>query len=94
MATEEGTKEIETGLELAQIISENIENLIDVMNVISKNVGEIIVSSNQINIDSKATDGFMKEISKMLEDSKKIVSENDVIFEKIELTSHELKESI
>lgn len=94
LATEEGTKEIESGLELAHTISENTEQLIRVMNEISGNMQEIIVSSKQINSDSKSTDSFIKEISKIVEDSKKITTENETIFEKIETTSNDLKQSV
>jgi len=91
LATEEGTKEIESGLELAHIISENIEKLIQVMNEVSVNMKEIIVSSRKINNDSKTSNDYVKEISKMLENNQKITSENDIIFEQIETTSNDIK---
>ena len=94
LATEEGTKEIESGLEHAHIISENIEQLIGVMNEISSNMKEIIVSSKQIQTDSKTTDNYMKEISQIVEESQKITDENETIFEKIESASNNLKQSI
>ena len=94
LATEEGTKEIESGLEHAHIISENIEQLINVMNEISSNMKEIITSSKQIQTDSKTTDNYMKEISKMVEESQKITNENETIFEKLETASNNLKQSI
>ncbi len=94
LATEEGTKEIESGLEHAHIISENIEQLINVMNEISTNMKEIIISSKQIQTDSITTDNYMKEISQIVEESQKITDENDTIFEKIESASNNLKQSI
>ena len=94
LATEEGTKEIESGLELAHIISENIEQLIDVMNEISGNMQEIILSSKQINEDSRATDDYIKELSKIVENNQKLTMDNEVIFEKIETTSNDLKKSV
>jgi len=94
LATEEGTKEIESGLEHAHIISENIEQLINVMNEISTNMKEIIVSSKQINSDSKTTDDYIKEVSKIVEQSNLITSENETIFENIESASNNLKQSI
>ena len=94
LATEEGTKEIESGLELAHIISENIEQLINVMNEVSGNMQNIIASSKQIHTDSKATSDCIKEISEIVQESQKITSENDVIFEKIESDSNDLKQSI
>ena len=94
LATEEGTKEIESGLEHAHIISENIEQLISVMSEISGNMQEIILSSKQINQDSKTTDDYIKELSKIVENNQKITMDNDVIFEKIETTSNDLKKSV
>ena len=94
LATEEGTKEIESGLELAHVISENIEHLISVMNEISNNMKEIITSSKQINSDSNATDNYIQEISKIVEENQKITTENETIFEKIESTSNNLKQSV
>ncbi len=94
LATEEGTKEIESGLELAHIISENIEQLINVMNEISSNVQEIIVSSKKISTDSKTTDEFTKEILRSVEESKKLANENESLYEKIETTSNDLKRSV
>ncbi len=91
LATEEGTKEIESGLELAHVISGNIEQLISVMNEISANMEKINTSSIQINDDSKTTDNYVKEISQMIEDNKKITTESDVVFEQIETTSNDIK---
>lgn len=94
LATEEGTKEIESGLELAHLITENVEQLINAMNDISGNMQEIITSSKQINTDSKATDNYMRELAKIIESNQKIISENETIFEKIESTSNGLKQSV
>lgn len=94
LATEEGTKEIESGLELAHIISENIEQLINAMNEISTSMQEIIASSKQINNDSKATDGYIREISQIVEDSQRITKENEVALEKIQSASNNLKQSV
>lgn len=94
LATEEGTKEIESGLELAHTISENIEQLINAMNEVSNNMQEIITSSKQINSDSKATDNYIKEISKIVETNEEIALNSATIFEKIETTSNDLKQSV
>ena len=94
LATEEGTKEIESGLELAQKISDNIENLINSMNEISNNMHEIIVSSKQIDIDSKATNTYLSEVSKMIENTKEYINENDSAIKKIEIASQEFKNSV
>jgi len=94
LATEEGTKEIESGLELAHIITQNTEQLINAINDISSNMQEIINSSKQINSDSKATDRYIKELSQIVETNQKLASENEGIFEKIETTSNDLKKSV
>ncbi|MBR6297846.1 MAG: hypothetical protein IKR34_01230 [Candidatus Gastranaerophilales bacterium] len=94
LATEEGTKEIESGLELAHKISENIEFLINAMNEISSNMQEIIISSKQINTDSKTTNIYLKEVSKMVENSKEYITANDNAIKKIEITSQEFKNSV
>lgn len=94
LATEEGTKEIESGLELAHVITENIEQLINAMNDISSNMQAIITSSKQINSDSKATDNYVKELSQIVEMNQKIAVDNESIFEKIETTSNNLKKSV
>ena len=94
MATEEGTKEIESGLELAHVISENIEQLIGAMSEVSNNMQEIIASSKQIHADTKAADGYIKEISKIVETNQKISTENKTAFEKIETASSSLKNSV
>ena len=91
LATEEGTKEIESGLELAHTISENVQTLIEVMQEISHNVGEIINSSKQIGTDSKTADNFIKEIGEIVETNNKIVKENESLFETIEDASNEFK---
>ncbi len=94
LATEEGTKEIESGLEHAHIISENIEQLINVMNEISGNMNKIINSSKQISEDSKTTDNYIKEISDIAESSKELTNENESIIEQISNTSANLKKSL
>ena len=94
LATEEGTKEIESGLELAHVISENIEQLITAMRDITNGLGKIIASSEQIGADSEVCSEYVTDISQILEDSKKITSENDSIFEKIESTTNNLKQSV
>ena len=94
LATEEGTKEIESGLEHANIISENIEQLINLMNEISGNVNRIINSSKQINEDSKITDNYIKEISTITKETGELTKENETIIEEISTTSNNLKKSI
>jgi len=94
LATEEGTKEIESGLELARAISEDIERLISSMGEISENMKKITNSSSQINQNSVTADEYITEISKIAEHNKQITSENESIFEKIETTSNNLRNSV
>ena len=94
LATEEGTKEIESGLELAHAISEDVEQLITAMNEVSDNMEEIIISAKKMNNDTKRTENFMGEISQMLEKSNLLTLENDESYERIEIASNDLRQSI
>jgi methyl-accepting chemotaxis protein len=76
MATEEGTKEIESGINLANNIGENIEQLISAMNEITKGVQEVMDSWEKISDDAKNIDGFAGELNLMLEENHKITEEN------------------
>ena len=64
------------------------------MNEISSSMQEIIISSKQINTDSKTTNVYLKEVSKMVENSKEYIAENDNAIKKIEITSQEFKNSV
>ena len=94
LATEEGTKEIESGLELAHIISENIEQLIGSISEISASINEIIASSNQINSDTASAKEYIEEISKLADNNKQFADDTESICEKIESTSNNLKQSV
>ena len=94
LATEEGTKEIESGLELAQLISENIEKLMNSIGEISSDIKEITVSSNKINSDTISTQENIKEILELVDDNRQIADENEYIYEKIETATNNLKQSI
>ena len=94
LATEEGTKEIESGLELAHVISENIEQLIGSISEISSSMNEIIASSNQINSDTISTQEYVSEILKLADNNKQIATQTKTMYEKIESTSNNLKQSI
>ena len=94
LATEEGTKEIESGLELAQTISQNIEQLIGSITEISSDMKEIISSSDRINSDSVSTKEYIEEISALTQNNKKIINETESSYKKIESVSDDLKQSI
>ncbi len=76
MATEEGTKEIESGINLANNIGENIERLINSMNEITKGVQDVMDSWKKIEHDTQSVDGFANELNLMLEENHKITEEN------------------
>ncbi len=76
MATEEGTKEIESGINLANNIGENIEQLINSMNEITKGVREVMDSWQKIAQDAQSVDGFANDLNSMLEENHKITEEN------------------
>ncbi len=94
LATEEGTKEIESGLELAQTISGNIEQIINSIVEISSDMSEIINSSTQINSDSQSTQEYIDELSTLMDNNKKITDETSSSYEKIEYASSSLKQSV
>ena len=94
MATEEGTKEIESGIDLAHSIGSNIEQLIGFMNEISVSVNEIIASSDKLNKDTQNTGGYIKELTDMLEVNFKINEENYKNIENLHSLTKSFKTSI
>ncbi len=94
MATEEGTKEIETGIDLAHSIGSNIEQLIGFMNEISSSVNEIIASSDKLKKDTQNTGGYIKELTDMLEANFKITEENYKNIENLHLLTKSFKTSV
>jgi len=59
MATEEGSKEIESGVELADNINKNIESLINLIN-------EVKVSAEEIYTDSESQTDFSNSVSSVI----------------------------
>lgn len=94
MATEEGTKEIESGIDLAHSIGSNIEQLIGFMNEISTSVNEIIASADKLNKDTQNTGGYIKELTDMLEANFKINEENYKNIENLHTLTKNFKSSI
>lgn len=94
MATEEGTKEIETGIDLAHSIGSNIEQLIGFMNEISSSVNEIIASSDKLKKDTQNTGGYIKELNDMLEANFKITEENYKNIENLHMLTKSFKTSV
>ncbi len=94
MATEEGTKEIESGIDLAHSIGSNIEQLIGFMNEISISVNEIISSADKLNKDTQNTGSYIKELTDMLEANFKINEENYKNIENLHSLTKNFKSSI
>ena len=94
LATEEGTKEIESGLALAQVISGDIEKLNESIADISKNINDLMNSSKLLDIDTQSCSAYIADIAEIMENNKKIARENETIFYKIESTSNNLKQSV
>lgn len=94
LATEEGTKEVESGIELAHNIGSNIEQLILLMNEISQGINDMTGSSKKITNDSKTTDDAVAEINSMLENNYKITEENFQNIEDLQVLSKTVKANI
>lgn len=94
MATEEGTKEIESGIDLAHNIGSNVEQLIEFMNDISVSVNEIITSADKLKKDTQNTGGYIKELTDMLENNFKITEENYKNIENLHTLTKAFKTSV
>lgn len=94
MATEEGTKEIESGIDLAHSIGSNIEQLISFMNEISNSMRDIITSSEKLSKDTINTGSYVKELSNMLESNFKITEENYKNIESLHALTKTFKNSV
>lgn len=94
MATEEGSKEIEIGVKLADSINTNIESLINF-------IGEVKISAEEIFIDSENQTGYSTNLGSIiytlddgLKSSLKIIEENIKKLHSIEEISGYVKENI
>ncbi|MBE7705772.1 MAG: hypothetical protein E7Z91_00800 [Cyanobacteria bacterium SIG30] len=76
MATEEGTKEIESGLNLANNIGENIEQLIVLMEDVSKHISQVIQSWQKVEQDTSSLEDYTNELNTILEEGNKIYDES------------------
>ena len=94
LATEEGTKEIESGIELVHNIGSNIEQLILLMNEISQGINDMAMASRRIVSDSNNTDVALNEINSMLENNYKMTEENVKNIEKLEEFSKNFKANV
>ena len=94
LATEEGTKEVESGIELAHNIGSNIEQLILLMNEISQGINDMTGSSKKISTDTSTTENAISEINSMLENNYKATEENFQNIENIQTLSKTFKSNI
>ena len=94
LATEEGTKEVESGIELAHSIGSNIEQLILLMNEISQGINDITGSSKKISNDTSTTENAIGDINSMLENNYKATEENFQSVESLQSLSKAFKTNI
>lgn len=94
MATEEGTKEIESGIGLAQSIDKNIEALINLINEISLGTRGVMSASDKLGKDILHTDKYIDELDSMLEQSSQYAEENSGNIEHLSAVSRSFRESI
>lgn len=76
MATEEGAKEIESGIDLAQNISDSTEKIIMLMSEIFTFVKEVDTSSQKIEKDTNDTGAVVEELDAILSENSEINEEN------------------
>ncbi len=76
MATEEGTKEIETGVKLAHHIDKNINSLIDIMNEISSTQENILNSINTQTNYANSSETIINSLIDLSKDSIVKVDDN------------------
>ncbi len=94
LATEEGTKEVESGIELAHSIGSNIEQLILLMNEISQGINDMTGSSKKISNDTSTTENAVGDINSMLENNYKATEENFQNIENLQSLSKTFKSNI
>ena len=69
MATEEGAKEIESGIDLAQNIGADIKKLIAIIEEISLSVNEVDGSGEKIKQDTQKTSEYLEDLETILKES-------------------------
>ena len=83
IATEEGTKEIESGINLAHEIGANVEKLTENINSISNGVYNMSQASKKMIGGTTKTDEFIQKLSSILEVADKTFEDADVKFDNI-----------
>lgn len=94
MATEEGSKEIEFGVELADNINKNIESLISLINEVKISAEEIYTNSENETTFSNDVTELIHSLDDGLKDSLKILEEKIVNIRSLEELSDSFKETI
>lgn len=94
IATEEGTKEIETGINLANDIGDNIEKLTGIMNDISEKIYNISRASQKMAKETKETGDFIEQLSSTLEDATKTYDDTNSKLENINQINKQFKETV
>jgi len=94
IATEEGTKEIEAGINLANGIGDNIEKLTENMNNISDNIYSISRASEKMIKEATETDEFIQLLSATLENADKVYDDTDLKLDNINQINKDFKETV
>ncbi len=94
VATEEGTKEIESGIDLAHSVGANVEELIEIINDIATSVADIDSVSKKITTSANQTDDFVKDLNSVLEVTNKILDESGKKLENINQINRGFKSSV
>ena len=94
IATEEGTKEIESGIDLAHNIGSNVEKLISIINDISTSVNDTDYVFQKITKGTSETDVYVKEINTSLDVAKKALDETNKKLENINIISKDFKNTV
>ena len=94
IATEEGTKEIETGIDLAHNIGSNVEKLISIINDISTSVNDTDYVFQKITKGTTETDNYVKEISSSVEIANKTLDETNKKLENINIINKDFKNTV
>lgn len=94
MATEEGSKEIESGVKLADTINTNIEALIKIISELKLSAEEIYSDSESQTDYSNSASSVIYTLDDGLKDSLKILEENIEKIRVLDDISHSFKENI
>lgn len=94
MATEEGSKEIESGVKLANDININIDSLINIIGEVKNSIEEICSDSENQTDYSTITSSVIATLSDGLKGSLKVVEENISKIHSIDEISNSFKENI